>query len=31
MSDAKQSDMLAYTCGPNGESEKMATLKMIRK
>lgn len=29
--DAKQSDMLAYTCGPNGEAVKKATLKMIRK
>lgn len=29
--DAKQADMLAYTCGPNGESVKSATLKMIRK
>ena len=29
--DAKQADMLAYTCGPNGESVKMATLKMIKK
>ena len=29
--DAKQSDMLAYECGPNGESVKMATLKMIKK
>lgn len=30
-SDARQSDMLAYTCGPNGESVKSATLKMIKK
>ncbi len=29
--DAKQADMLAYTCGPNGESVKKATLKMIHK
>jgi len=29
--DAKQADMLAYTCGPNGESVKKATLKMIKK
>jgi carbohydrate-binding DOMON domain-containing protein len=29
--DAKQSEMLAYTCGPNGESVKKATLKMIKK
>lgn len=29
--DAKQADMLAYECGPNGESVKTATLKMIRK
>ena len=29
--DAKQADMLAYTCGENGESVKKATLKMIRK
>jgi len=29
--DAKQSEMLAYTCGPNGESVKPATLKMIKK
>lgn len=29
--DAKQADMLAYTCGPNGESVKPATLKMIKK
>jgi carbohydrate-binding DOMON domain-containing protein len=28
---AKQADMLAYTCGPNGESVKPATLKMIKK
>jgi len=28
---AKQADMLAYKCGPDGKSEKMATLKMIRK
>lgn len=26
-----QKDMLAYTCGPNGESVKKATLKMIKK
>lgn len=30
-SDAKQSDMLASTCGPNGEPVKPATLKMIKK
>ena len=29
--NAKQADMLAYKCGPDGKSEKMATLKMIRK
>ena len=29
--DAKQSEMLAYTCGPKGESVKKATLKMIKK
>jgi carbohydrate-binding DOMON domain-containing protein len=29
--DAKQADQLAYTCGPNGESVKRATLKMIKK
>jgi carbohydrate-binding DOMON domain-containing protein len=29
--DAKQADMLAYECGPDGKSIKMATLKMIRK
>lgn len=28
---ASQKDMLAYTCGPNGTSVKMATLKMIKK
>lgn len=27
----KQADMLAYTCGPDGKSVKMATLKMIKK
>ncbi|MBL8290073.1 MAG: hypothetical protein JNL85_18955 [Rubrivivax sp.] len=29
--DAKQAEMLAYECGPNGESKKMAMLKMVRK
>lgn len=29
--DAKQSEMLAYKCGPDGKAEKMATLKMIKK
>lgn len=29
--DAKQKDMLAYECGPDGKSIKMATLKMIKK
>lgn len=29
--DAKQADMLAYTCGSSGESVKPATLKMIKK
>jgi carbohydrate-binding DOMON domain-containing protein len=29
--DAKQADMLAYKCGPDGKSEKKATLKMIKK
>jgi len=28
---ATQKEMLAYTCGPNGESVKKATLKMIKK
>jgi carbohydrate-binding DOMON domain-containing protein len=28
---AKQADMLASTCGPNGESTKPATLTMIKK
>ena len=28
---ATQKEMLAYTCGPNGESAKKATLKMIKK
>lgn len=28
---AKQSEMLAFTCGPDGKSVKMATLKMIKK
>ena len=28
---AKQADQLAYTCGPNGESVKRATLQMIKK
>jgi carbohydrate-binding DOMON domain-containing protein len=28
---AKQADMLAYECGPDGKSVKMATLKMIKK
>jgi carbohydrate-binding DOMON domain-containing protein len=27
----KQADMLAFKCGPDGKSEKMATLKMIKK
>jgi hypothetical protein len=26
-----QYDMLAYTCGPEGEAEKLATLTMVRK
>jgi len=29
--DAKQADMLAYECGPDGKSVKKATLKMIKK
>jgi C-terminal binding-module, SLH-like, of glucodextranase len=29
--DAKQAEMLAYTCGPNGQSVKKATLKMVKK
>ena len=29
--DAKQSEMLAYTCGPDGKATKMATLKMVKK
>jgi len=29
--DAKQADMLAYECGPDGKSVKRATLKMIKK
>jgi len=29
--DAKQKDMLAYTCGEAGERVKMATLKMIKQ
>ncbi len=29
--DAKQADMLAFTCGPNGEPTKKATLKLIKK
>ena len=29
--DAKQSEMLAYTCGPDGKATKAATLKMIKK
>jgi len=29
--DAKQADMLAYECGPDGKSVKMATLKMIKQ
>jgi carbohydrate-binding DOMON domain-containing protein len=29
--DAKQSEMLAYECAPDGKSKKMATLKMIKK
>jgi carbohydrate-binding DOMON domain-containing protein len=28
---AKQAEMLAHTCGPDGKSVKMATLKMIKK
>lgn len=28
---AKQAEMLAYECGPNGEPVKTATLKMIKK
>ena len=29
--DAKQSEMLAYECAPDGKAKKMATLKMIKK
>ena len=29
--EAKQSEMLAYTCAPDGKATKMATLKMIKK
>ena len=29
--EAKQSEMLAYTCGPDGKATKAATLKMIKK
>jgi carbohydrate-binding DOMON domain-containing protein len=29
--DAKQADMLAYTCAPDGKATKQATLKMIKK
>ena len=29
--DAKQADMLAYTCAPDGKAIKTATLKMIKK
>ena len=29
--DAKQAEMLAYECAPDGKSKKMATLKMIKK
>jgi hypothetical protein len=28
---AKQADMLSSTCGPNGETVKPATLKLIKK
>lgn len=28
---AAQAEMLAYTCGPNGEATKKATLKLIKK
>lgn len=28
---ARQTDMLAYECGPDGKSVKMATLKMLKK
>lgn len=29
--DAKQAEMLAFQCGPNGERTRMATLKLIKK
>ena len=29
--DAKQADMLAYACAPDGKATKTATLKMIKK
>lgn len=29
--EAKQSEMLAYTCAPDGKATKSATLKMIKK
>jgi hypothetical protein len=29
--DAKQADMLAYVCAPDGKPTKMATLKLVKK
>ena len=29
--DAKQADMLAFTCAPDGKATKAATLKMVKK
>jgi len=29
--DAKQAEMLAYECAPDGKAKKMATLKLIKK
>ena len=29
--DAKQAEMLAYTCAPDGKATKVATLKMVKK
>lgn len=29
--DAKQAEMLAYTCAPDGKATKTATLKMVKK
>ena len=29
--DAKQTDMLAFTCAADGKATKTATLKMVKK